>query len=108
LALWVIVPLTGLADPLLRTPTKLVILNTAGDRRRGRALGDTQTAIGVISLGAGIAAGAFWSGTGEMPFAVAGLVTFAAAAWSGAEQRRSRALRQAREPAGRTTRPEAR
>jgi sugar phosphate permease len=82
LALWVIVPMTGLADPLLRTPTKLAVLQAAGHQPRGRALGDTQTAIGLASLVVGVAAGAAWSGDGRLPFAVAGVVTLATAWWS--------------------------
>ena len=87
-ALWVIVPIVGLVDPLLRTPTKLAILGAADDEQRGKALGDVQAVIGIVSLGVSIAAGLAWSGSGQLPFAVASVATFAAAVWTGARTSR--------------------
>lgn len=83
-ALWFVVPMMGLVDALLRTPTKLAILGVADRRQPGRVLGDTQAAVGLASLCVGVLAGLAWSGSGSLPFAAAGAVTLVGSIWAGA------------------------
>ncbi len=87
-ALWLLMPAMGLVDPLLRTPTKLAILDAAGPEQRGRGLGDAQAAIGIASLVIAVAAGLAWDGSGSIPFAAAGIVTSIGAIWSASRLRR--------------------
>jgi hypothetical protein len=82
MALWVLVPVLGLLDPLVRSPTKMSVLRATPGTERGRALGDVQAVIGVASLSVGIAAGLAWAGSGVAPFAVTGVAVLAGSAWA--------------------------
>lgn len=74
-------PLAGVAEALVKAPSKILVAASGAMAQRGPALGRLSSSTGWAGLAGALGAGAFWGPRGQLPLAVAAAVHLIVALW---------------------------